>query len=212
MRGRWLEAVLFLSLAFAVPMDPKVTNVLAPTNALAVQRLLLAMGLAVVFTAVAAMNRRGIAMAAAVLPFVVVPTLGQVRRAAAAPDREMAELVRWARESTPKEAVFQFDGAGRGLEPGIFRASAVRSVYADWKGGGQVNFLREFARVWWERWQKVQKPLPLERYAGLGIDFVVYRADRAPRAAKPVYSNEKYAVFAVGAPSGYVRTLSTGER
>jgi len=56
---------------------------------------------------------------------------------------ELAQLSDWARANTPKDAVFLFADSGRNLAPGIFRSEALRAVYVDWKGGGQVNYFTQ---------------------------------------------------------------------
>ena len=59
---------------------------------------------------------------------------------------ELAQLSAWARASTPPDAVFLFPDVAHGLDPGIFRAEALRAVYVDWKSGGQANFYAAMAR------------------------------------------------------------------
>ena len=54
----------------------------------------------------------------------------------------------------PPATIFVFPDAGHALDPGIFRCDALRAVYVDWKGGGQVNFFREFGEQWWFRWRQ----------------------------------------------------------
>jgi len=108
---------------------------------------------------------------------------------------ELAELVSWARASTEPDAVFQFADVRRGLEPGIFRVRAERAIYADWKAGGQVNFLPSYARMWAERWRVIERPKPLGVYRELGVQYVVFTAARAPKGVTPVWSNRQWAVF-----------------
>jgi hypothetical protein len=109
---------------------------------------------------------------------------------------ELAELSQWARRNTPKDAVFVFPDAKRSLAPGIFRSEALRAVYVDWKGGGQVNYLRDFGDGWWFRWQQTVargfRAGDLPRYAGIGIDYVVL-AKRTAEA--PLFENASYAVY-----------------
>jgi len=69
----------------------------------------------------------------------------------------LTSLSNWARSETPLDAVFLFPAAGHGLEPGVFRTAALRAVYVDWKGGGQVNYQRDFATEWWFRWQQTMQ-------------------------------------------------------
>jgi len=73
----------------------------------------------------------------------------------------------------------------------------------DWKGGGQVNFFREFSEQWWFRWQQTVgrgfQPSDLSRYAGLGIQYVVLNGPRK-LTQTPVFDNSRYAVYAVPVP------------
>ena len=114
---------------------------------------------------------------------------------------ELDQLSIWARSATPKDAVFQFADAGKGLDPGIFRAQAVRAVYVDWKGGGQVNYLSGFADQWWFRWQQTNqnrfKPRDLPRYAALGIRYVVVQPKNRLKGRMPVFESDKYLAYAL---------------
>ena len=196
-RRRWLEAIVMLTIAFAIPTDAKVTNILAPDfgSALAMKRLGLTVGLAIAATISAAWNRGLALTAVGLLAFFIIPTVGQVRNYPALHHAELDELARWARENTPKDALFQFADAGRDLPPGVFRARAGRALYVDWKAGGQVNFHKQFSDEWWRRWQKLEKPLSLDAYRTLGIDYVVFKAGNGPAGVAPVYSNAKYVVY-----------------
>lgn len=113
---------------------------------------------------------------------------------------ELAEVSAWARTSTPKDAVFLFADFGRGLQPGIFRAEALRSVYVDWKSGGQVNYLSAFGAEWWFRWQqtlaKPFRPADMARYSGLGIQYVVIQPKHR-LADVPVFANSGFLVYRV---------------
>jgi hypothetical protein len=108
---------------------------------------------------------------------------------------ELNELSQWARLNTPKDAVFQFADAGQGQDPGVFRARALRALFVDWKSGGQVNFLPAFAAEWWRRWLLVEKPLPLDQYRALRIDFVVFQKAHRLKDVQPVYENARYLVY-----------------
>jgi len=96
--------------------------------------------------------------------------------------------------------VFLFADAGRGPQPGIFRAEALRAVYVDWKAGGQVNYIPGFAEQWWFRWQQTLaakfNPAAMPKYSGLGIQYVVLQSnDRLPRATE--FENESWLVYRV---------------
>jgi hypothetical protein len=93
-----------------------------------------------------------------------------------------------------------FPEAGRHLDPGIFRAEGLRAVYVDWKGGGQVNYLPDFAADWWFRWQQTMQGFhagDLPRYEALGIGYVVLPpGEKLPQS--PVFQNADYAVYSLG--------------
>jgi hypothetical protein len=137
---------------------------------------------------------------AAVLAFFAIPTLGGVVNYPRLHTPELAQLSAWARSSTPPDAVFLFPDAARGLDPGIFRAEALRAVYVDWKSGGQANYLQDFAGEWWLRWQQTMArrftPADMSKYEGLGIAYVVLQQKTRP-PQPPLFQNAKYAAYAV---------------
>ena len=106
-------------------------------------------------------------------------------------------LADWARAATPKDAIFQFPDAGQALYPGLFRVYAKRAVYVDWKVGGQVNLLEEFADEWWTRWQAAGAPKQIdpEKLAQLGIDYIVVQPKQALSGREPDYRNAKYLAY-----------------
>lgn len=124
-------------------------------------------------------------------------------RPTAAPEsletRELRELSEWASEATPRSAVFHFADAGRNLEPGIFRARALRAVYADWKGGGQMALSNGFAAEWWHRWQEssenTYEPGDELHYKAMGIDYYVLGGTESPDADKPLFENARYRAY-----------------
>jgi len=80
-----------------------------------------------------------------------------------------------------------------------------RAIYVDWKGGGQLNFLAGFGDEWWSRWRRAMaggfNPQRLDRYRGLGIDYLVLERKNRMAAPAPVYENTRFVVYAVS-PSG----------
>jgi hypothetical protein len=152
----------------------------------------------------------GIAAAGAVTPaailpsalaaFLAIPILGGVVNYPKLHTPELAQLSAWARTSTSADAVFLFPDSARGLAPGIFRSEALRAVYVDWKGGGQVNYLGEFGEQWRFRWQQTLaqrfNPSALPRYGGLGIRYIVLTPkNRLPRPTE--FENPAYLVYRV---------------
>jgi hypothetical protein len=141
------------------------------------------------------------ALAALVLPYFLFPAMGHAPLVPEVKTEAVEDLARWARGNTPKDAMFLFPGAGRDPAPGVFRVTALRSVYVEWKGGGQVNLLRQFGLEWGARWRKLGKP-PFDRarmdeYRAAGIDYVVVKR---PDMEGAVYRNAEYGVLAAGEP------------
>lgn len=207
-RGRWLESLVWLAVAAAIPVHMRVLQVLWPdlANPLLRRRAALVLLLAALGTlALLACRLRRVwpgwaaIGAAAVLPFVLLPGWGRVSNYPRLHHSELAALSQWARSSTPKDAVFLFPDAGQELYPGMFRVQALRAVYVDWKAGGQINFLKAFAREWWPRWQQTMtgkfNPAKVNSYAARGIDYVVLRARNRLAGKTPVYENSRYVVY-----------------
>ncbi len=113
---------------------------------------------------------------AAVAAFFLITFLGGVVNYPKLHTADLKQLAQWARSSTPADAVFLFPNFGKDLSPGIFRAEALRAVYVDWKGGGQVNYLRELGEQWWARWQVADRLLSPAEYRDMGIDYVILRS------------------------------------
>ena len=186
-RQRPAEAAIWFALAYLVPMQSQWTQPLAPQKLALV--LVLAGG-----TALARQYAPAVALAA----FFAIPTLGGVQNYPHLHTPALKQLSGWARSATPRDSVFLFPDAGRSLYPGIFRADALRAVYVDWKGGGQVNFAKQFGEEWWFRWQQTAavkfKPSDLSKYPALGIQYVVLQSkNRVPLT--PVFENSEYVAY-----------------
>jgi hypothetical protein len=109
---------------------------------------------------------------------------------------ELASLAEWAAKRTPGNAVFVFPVSGKKPDAGVFRSEALRAIYVDWKGGGQVNYLPELGQEWWVRWQDVMtRPVDLTHYQQIGIDYAVVPVDQAIADRQPVFQNRKYLVY-----------------
>jgi len=138
------------------------------------------------------------APAVALVAFLAIPIAGGVQNYPHLHTPELEQLSNWASSSTPKDAVFLFPDSGRSLDPGLFRTEALRAIYVDWKGGGQINFFRDFAGLWWSRWQETNArgftPADLPRYEALGITYVVlHPSHRLP--FPPLFENARYLVY-----------------
>lgn len=192
-KRRWPEALAFSIVVFAVPQVGNFGRVAWST------RLLIPLSLAALALLALRLGRMTPALVVLAAAF-AIPNLGGVRNYPSLHTAEVDELARWAAAQTPRDAVFQFAGVGRGLEPGVFRARALRALYVDWKSGGQVNFLPKYSEVWKERWDRTEKPQSLEVYQSLGIDYVVYTKATAPADAQPVFSTPNWMVYRLTSP------------
>ncbi|HUQ93216.1 MAG TPA: DUF6798 domain-containing protein [Bryobacteraceae bacterium] len=194
---RWGEAAGWLFIALLPPVSTRAIPYLFEARNL--RTLLTALAAALVVTAASRWQPSMLAAAFA-MPF-LIPLGSGVVNYPPLHHAELDELSRWARTSTPKDSVFLFPDAEKALHPGVFRAESLRTVYADWKGGGQINFLREFLTVWLPRWKQTVEPefIPghLERYRPLGIDYVVVFQRHEIKGATPIFRNGKYSAYAV---------------
>ena len=205
---RYWESVLWLIPAYAVPAQSCVLEIVLPNLSVPLirTRFVIVAGLAALtaLAACAVMSGRrwalGACAAAMLLPAIVLPGWGQVRNYAPLHNPELRQVSLWARSSTPKDAIFVFPDAGRGLTPGVFRATALRALYVDWKAGGQANFLKDFAREWWLRWQAMGAgrfaPVDMDLYRKLGIDYIVLQRDHRIASLSPVFENARFVVYA----------------
>ena len=205
--GRRLECLLWFAVAFAIPAgDPIQRTFFANLgDSAGRRRLLLAVLLSAAATLVAWAESAGFRWripawaTLLVLPFFLYPTFGKVQNYPQLHDQDIEELSRWAGSSTPKSAVFLFPDAGRDLYPGIFRASALRAVYVDWKAGGQGNYIPSVGRTWWDRWQALSglkfRRGNLRRYAQYEVDYLVLRKANASPAEPAVFENSTFTVY-----------------
>ncbi|HZT32465.1 MAG TPA: DUF6798 domain-containing protein [Bryobacteraceae bacterium] len=200
-KRRWAEGLAWFALAYTIPVNTAILQV-PPANRILVV-LLLAAGACLVCAGLARQFRWARpALAAAMLAgFFLIPTLGKVVSYPRLHTPALARLSAWARTATPRDAVFLFANAGKDLSPGIFRCDALRAVYVDWKGGGQVNYLRELGEMWWTRWQQTMtRPFAAQdaaRLRSLGIDYVVVRPNQRVPGLTPVFENEQFIAYRI---------------
>jgi len=206
-KGRYVEGFLWFVLVFAIPIEPRVLHILwpRPSAPLMVRRALIVLllafcaGLAVWAETRRIRGSRLMLATAALLPFFLLPFFGKVNRYQVWNTAELARLAAWARTSTANDAVFLFPDADLEPYPGIFRATALRAVYVDWRSGLQAKTFKEFGEEWWSRWQKTMaapfNPRHLERYQGLGIDYLAVQSDDRVPGATAVYENSKFIVY-----------------
>ncbi len=186
---RWMEAAVWFWFALWVPTG----SYLFLWPELRVLAVVFGFGLALAATS------RGARLAAALLlaPAMAIPAgIVNYRNVQTG---DLNALAVWARSQTRSDAVFAFPEAGRDRSPGWFRSTAMRTVFVDWKAGGQLNYLEDFGYEWWRRWQAVmQHPRSMAGYRALGIDFLVLPGD-SPEAGPPVFTNPRYRVYATSA-------------
>jgi len=195
-RRIWWEALLWLTVVFAIPMQARIFEITGV-------RLLLAIGLAVVACAAVAVKGHRFAKPALALaiatPYFAIPVLGGVVNYPRLHTPELTQLADYARANTPQNAMFLFPDAGQAVYPGLFRADAIRDVYVDWKAGGQVNYFRSLAEDWWTRWQATMSGRDiagnLPRFRALGIDYIVLKRTNAIWGINGVYANDGYIVY-----------------
>jgi hypothetical protein len=193
---RWWESLVWFCLVFAIPANGLVLQLFTSGNW---RRLALVAGLSAL--CILAVRRQWLVACVAIAATFLIPYWGGMVNYPALHTEALRDLSAWARTQTPRESVFFFPDAGRGLQPGVFRANSLRGLYVDWKGGGQANLLRNFGEEWWRRWQAVRaaKPplLPSDQYLKLGIDFLVVNPRNRPPDAAVVYENKDWAVIAL---------------
>jgi hypothetical protein len=199
-----LEAFGWFAAAFALPLLMRLDVV--PRLRPALTLVLLA---AIGILAMPLLRRRSPAAACAAVAlagFWAVPVVGGVVNYPRLRTPELGELSRWARASTAKDAVFLFADTPRSLDPGVFRAEALRAVYVDWKGGGQVNYLKELGEQWWFRWQQTLgrgfRRADMGRFGALGIEYAVLQPVDRLADRTPLFENTKYLVYRVEPASG----------
>ena len=196
-RKLWESGVWF-AIVFSIPMQ-------ALIQSLNREQIVIVTGLAAL-SAVGVYLREyrwsPVLLAAVVLgAFLLPPTFGKVQNYPVAQDRDVDDLVRFAQERTPKDAMLLFADAGRALYPGVVRARSLRSVYVDWKSGGQVNYYRSLGEEWWTRWKAVNmlkfRRESFEQFPSLGVDYVVLTSARRLPRRRPDYENGRFVVYKV---------------
>jgi hypothetical protein len=197
----WAEASAWLIVPYLIPANTTVWQV-PETN-----RVILVAGLAAL-AGVGLVTWRSYRTAGAVALGVVavaallaIPGYGGIQNYPPLHTAQLDELAAWARTQTPKDAVFVFPYAAKRLEPGVFRAEALRAVYVDWKTGGQVNYFPEMAFEWWRRWQDLMVApavTDLGAFAARGIHYVITDPSHPVSGHTPLFSNKSYLVYATG--------------
>lgn len=205
-RGQWGESIVWAAVVFILPVNGNLMELAGLTGlkppAMATRWIaVLAFAGATAAASLLWETRKKIALAVAVIliPSLLLPYWPKIQNYPKLHTAELRAMIEWARTNTKKDAVFQFADNGHGLDAGIFRAEALRALYVDWKGGGQVNLLSQFAVDWYSRWQQVreaQAPVqPLAVYDAMGIDYLVVRVEHALPDATPLFERLPYVVY-----------------
>jgi hypothetical protein len=181
---RYIEACAWFVLAYLVPVNVHVDWMPSWRQALTIALLTASACVAGLFT-----RRLTQCCVVAAAGFFLIPGLAGVTTHPQLHTPELAQLSGWARTSTSPDAVFLFADAGKQLYPGIFRAEALRAVYVDWKGGGQVNYFAGFAHEWWRRWSQHQ------RQCSPGIDYMVLQPRHRLKGPAPRFENASFLVY-----------------
>lgn len=199
---RWLECFAFFFLSLAPPSSIKTIQYIWESDSLRNTSAAFAgAALLVAVSLLASRTKHGwiLTTTAALSLTFFIPSISRVRNYPPLHHAELDDLSRWARQNTPKDAIFLFPDAGKDLYVGVFRAEALRTVYVDWKGGGQINFIREFLTVWQPRWQALMvpkfEPANIDRYTPFGIHYIVLQSKNKLPNQSPIYSNKLYQVY-----------------
>ncbi len=213
--GRYFESLLWLIPVFAAPQQGRLLDLFWPgfTDPLLARRLAVTLACAAIAAAFLTLRSHLWTWPAAALftlaTFFAIPQYGRVVNYPSLETPELQALINFAHYNTPPSAVFLFPAAGHGLEPGIFRAEAVRTVYVDWKLGGQANYYRDLAFEWWNRWTALMDPAqtsnpplpaaapPSPSLRARGIDYIILPATAHPADWRPIYTNGAYAMYKV---------------
>jgi hypothetical protein len=192
------ERLVWLIAAFLIPMQHVVSGAV-----IHLRPVQLAAALGIVAAALMFFNQksRGASLVlAGLIPFFVIPQSKLVENYPHLETTELRALAEWARTSTPQPALFLFPDSGTSLDPGIFRARALRGLYVDWNSGGQVNYCPEFSSEWWAhwvetgsgRWTVTAQDFP--KLASMGVDYVVLKKPMPGTTAQ--FAGARYFAYA----------------
>ena len=183
-QGRRWESMVWFMISFAMPGQNDVIQLLLPDlrEWLIVKRFMIVLGLSVMAMLASRWEARRPSLswtawgACLLLPCYLIPGPGQVRNYPVLAHTELDQLAVEPRPTPQRRPCSCFPATARNLA-GHVPAHSLRALYTDWKSGGQVNLLPEFAFEWWTRWQKTMDGKfdreKLDRYRGLGIHYLV---------------------------------------
>ncbi len=192
------ERLLWLIAAFLIPMQHAIVGSVIHFRPLAFAAALAIVAAGCIFFSE---KLRGASLVlAGLIPFFAIPQSKLVENYSHLETTDLRALADWARTSTPQPALFLFSDSGTSLDPGIFRARALRGLYVDWKSGGQVNYFPVFSTEWWKRWVETGSgrwsvtPQDLPKLAAMGVDYVVLK--KPMQGATPKFTGARYFAYA----------------
>lgn len=209
---RYGRAFLWFAVAYAIPTEPYVWHILLPRlSSLGIpdlhRRVMSVAGFAALACLVVRWQShqktwaRLALMVAAILPFFVLRWYCGVNQFRPRDTPAVEQLSAWARTETPKDSMFLFPDAGESSDPTIFRALALRSVYADWRSQGQINYFRDFALEWWARWQSTMAhpfdPAHPLRFVPPEVDHIVVQPGHRIPGGHSVFESPSFLVYPV---------------
>jgi hypothetical protein len=202
-RRNWAESAAWLLVPVIVPLHKSVLPLFTfnVVDGLAAREAVVLFGVAAAIAAVLVWGAslplvRPALLVTVLCAYIAIPTGGAVVNYPPIWSPDLNALNSWARSSTPKTALFHFPQAGRALYPGVFRAEALRSVYVDWKTGGQVNYFKSLGEEWWSRWlDTMMRDVDARELRARGIDYVIVKSPSDWNRGVPVYSNPTYSVY-----------------
>jgi hypothetical protein len=195
-RRNWAECAAWLLVPIIVPLHKSVLPLVTfnLVEALTAREAIVLFGAVATIAAVARL--RPAPLICVLCAFIAIPIGAGVVNYPRLWAPDLIALDDWARTSTSKAALFHFPQAGRALYPGIFRAEALRSVYVDWKTGGQVNYFKSLGEDWWSRWQDTMlRDADVAELKSRGINYVVVKNPSNWNGGTAVYSNSTYSVY-----------------
>lgn len=201
-KRRISEAGLWFAVLFALVIDSSIFDFLRPRSMREAGALALCFALAFALAALAAGWKdaprwRPSPFAVFFAALFAVPAL--LPHPLPVDTKPVTELADWALKNTWGSSLFLFPGAGRSLEPGIFRAKARRGLWVDWQGGALADYFQGAAAEWSRRWRHAGAgpftPERLERLLPLGIDYYVLKKKDQLANLPPVFQNSRYVVY-----------------
>ena len=187
----WTEALLWFVPVFLLTVIP--ANLATP------ERLATVALLTLLAAATSAKARWLAAPAVAIAGCWAIPNIAHTINYGPPPSPELHQLSEWARSNTDLQSLFVFPAGVPNPAQGVFRAESLRSLYVDWKSGGQVNYFRDFALEWHKRWLELNSGnLTAADWQARGVDYLIYGGPASAQEdplAPPSFKNANYRAY-----------------